>query len=173
MISGGSINSLLATNYSNLGQTAQIQQLRADEAAAKARLRAAEEAKLAQEVVLPISRDGRKNQQGGGFVNIDQREQQSLRDFAKPKAELSPSDEVTLFGALIESVTTATPEATSETIFEEGSDGVFYAVNDNKAAQTQTAATKPNVNIQQQVAELYQRNYKAQFNSQPAYTLAA
>jgi hypothetical protein len=165
-----SISSLLAAGYSQLGQAASIQQIRADEIANKARLQAAE-AEKAQQTVLPVSRDGRSPYQGqGAFINLDQR-QQTLSDLLKPKADISPSDEAQLFAAAID-----VPKPEAQTIFEQASDGIFYAVNDNAAgrsAQAEAAARRNLTTRQQQVADLYQRNFNAQFVIQSAYTLAA
>lgn len=174
MVSGvhSSISALLAANYSQIGQTASIQQIRADEAAAKARLQA-EEALKAQTTIQPVTRDGRSPYQGALF-GFEQR-QQNLKDLSRPKPDISPSDEVQIFAAA-EAPTTATAEPqTAETIFEQASDGVFYAVNDNstQSAQSQAEAQRAQTTQQQKVADLYRRNFNARFETVPAYQLAA
>ncbi|MBN8543315.1 MAG: hypothetical protein J0M34_03525 [Alphaproteobacteria bacterium] len=174
MVSGinNSISSLLAAGYSQLGQAASIQQIRADEIANKARLQAAEAERI-QQTVTPVSRDGRSPYQGA-FIGLEQR-QQTLKDLAKPKADILPSDELQLFG-IGEDAETPTPATTSQTIFEQASDGVFYAVNDNasgRSGQAEAAARRNQSTRQQQVADLYQRNFNAQFEAPPTYAIAA
>ncbi|MFZ4124988.1 MAG: hypothetical protein ACOYJ2_02805 [Rickettsiales bacterium] len=176
MVSGinGSISSLLAAGYSQLGQAASIQQIRADEIANKARLQAAEAERI-QQTVTPVSRDGRSPYQGA-FIGLEQR-QQTLKDLAKPKADILPSDELQLFGINQEgNAPTPNSTPTAQTIFEQASDGVFYAVNDNgsgRSTQAEAAARRNQSTRQQQVADLYQRNFNAQFDAPPAYSFAA
>ncbi len=172
MVSGinSSISSLLAAGYSPFGQAASAQQIRADELAAKERLKL-EETLKAQTTIQPVSRDGRSPYQGA-FIALDQR-QQSLKDLVKPKADIAPSDEVQLFGEIIE---TSVPAPSAQTIFEQASDGVFYAVNESgasNATQAQAELRRNQINRQQQVADLYLRNFNAQFDTNPAYSLAA
>lgn len=167
-----SISSLLAASYSPYGQISTAQQLRADEIAAKERLQTEETLKL-QTTVQPVSRDGRSPYQGA-FVGLDQRDPQTLRDLERPKAELSPSDEVQIFGLVMESETPEPAADTGATLFEQGSDGVFYAVNDNAdQAAAQTDARRQQHLYQQKIADLYQRNHNARFDTGPAYAIAA
>lgn len=167
-----SIGSLLATSYSQLGQAASLQQIRADEIANRARLQAAELERI-QQSVTPISRDQRSSNQGV-FIGLDQR-QQTLRDLARARADISPTDEAQLFSVETEEVSAEAPSAV-QTIFEQASDGVFYAVNENgsgRRAQAEAAAARNQEVRQQQVADLYQRNFDAQFEAPPAFSFAA
>jgi len=199
--------------------------------------------KQVEGAINPLTRDGKQpGKNAYQQETFEERQEEALKDFAKPKANLSPSEEVQIFSIdafrdeafhSVDNLNRARYQAVDfgvraqesqhfragagittppEYTFEEGPDGVFYAVAGEvgvdpvsgvtpekavqdadtaaraalaatdvsaqdisaaRASQADAASLRGQISRQQQVADLYQRNYKAMFDGAPAYNMAA
>lgn len=191
-----SLNSLLATNFSNFGRIGQgvnrtfnatqppIDELRQQlgglkegtTISARYDYRVGANGQLVQTgSTIKVGEEEQRRQQQQAYTQADER-QQTFADLAKPRADLSPSDELALFAS--EDAPEGNQGLVPAVLLKNGAEDEDGTAIDVELITPGTQEPTGNASTldaqrQQRVSALYARNHDIQFTVNAAITLAA